>query len=125
MLQVAAGTHWSEDTLGLPPKNLARCVLTPCSSKGVSCANFPLSIYSVFVEKNVSRGSAIFWSSEKRVEFVPKSGQTRVVPFRFIEKRNISDGGILTLAMAPEVGRAPSYRTLPVLPRSVRVIAFE
>jgi hypothetical protein len=31
---VTAGTHWSEDTLGLPPKNLAWCALTPRSSKG-------------------------------------------------------------------------------------------
>src|SRR5258708_3397467 len=32
---IADGTHWSEDTQGLLPKNLARCALTPRSSKGV------------------------------------------------------------------------------------------
>src|SRR5579862_6568344 len=55
MLRAVAGTHWSEDTLGLPPENLARCVLPPRSSKAVSRVNFPLSSYSVFCEKNVSQ----------------------------------------------------------------------
>jgi hypothetical protein len=55
MLAIAAGTQWSEDTLGLTPKDLARCVLTSRSSKGVYCVNFPLSTYSVFQEENVSR----------------------------------------------------------------------
>jgi hypothetical protein len=53
-LQAVAGTHWSEDTLGLPPEHLARCVLPPHSSKAVSRVNFPLSTYSVFGEENVS-----------------------------------------------------------------------
>src|SRR3984957_20209558 len=53
--RVAAGTHWSEDTLGLPRMNLARCVLTPRSSKGVCCVNSPLSTYSVLGKKNVSQ----------------------------------------------------------------------
>jgi hypothetical protein len=53
-LQAVAGTHWSEDTLGLPPEHLARCVLPPHSSKAVSRVNFPLSTYSVFGGKNVS-----------------------------------------------------------------------
>jgi hypothetical protein len=55
VVQPAAGTHWSEDTLGLPPNTLARCVLTPRDSKSVSGVNFPLSTYSVFGQKNVSR----------------------------------------------------------------------
>src|SRR5216683_1790871 len=55
VVQPAAGTHWSEDTLGLPPKTLARCVFTPRDSKSVSGVNFPLPTYSVFGEKNVSR----------------------------------------------------------------------
>jgi len=60
VVQPAAGTHWSEDTLGLPPKTLARCVLTPRDSKSVSGVNFPLLTYSVFGEKNVSRKMKIF-----------------------------------------------------------------
>ena len=55
VLQAVAGTHWSEDTLGLPPENLARCVLPPRSSKVDSRVNFPLSSYSAFREKNVSQ----------------------------------------------------------------------
>jgi hypothetical protein len=55
VLQTVAGTHWSEDTLGLPLENLARCVLPPRSSKVFSCANFLLFTYSVFGEKNVSQ----------------------------------------------------------------------
>jgi len=54
-LHMAAGTHWSEGTLGLLPKNLVRCVLTPRSSKAVSHVSFPPSSYSVFGKKNVSQ----------------------------------------------------------------------
>jgi hypothetical protein len=53
---VAAGTHWSRDTLGVP-------LYRPCplrldaaeQRKAVSRVNFPLSSYSVFLEKNVSQ----------------------------------------------------------------------
>jgi hypothetical protein len=40
----------------LTPERLARCVLTQlCSGKRDLRVNFPLSIYSVFGEKNVSQ----------------------------------------------------------------------
>ncbi len=55
VVQPAAGTHWSEDTLGLPPKIPAQWALRSRDSKSVSGVNFPLSTYSVFGEKNVSR----------------------------------------------------------------------
>src|SRR6476660_9339409 len=57
MQLVTAGTHWSEDTLGLPMKKLACCVCSQRSRKGVTRVNFPLSTYSVFREKNVSPGN--------------------------------------------------------------------
>ena len=54
----AAGTHWSKDPLGVPPNNLARCVLTPSSGgRRKLRMNFPLYTYSVFGEENVSRGN--------------------------------------------------------------------
>jgi len=79
MLRVAVGTHWSEDTLGLPRKNPARCVLTSRSSKGVCCVNFPLFTYSVFGEKNVSQEVRNISRSCRRSRVVHRRGQTPCV----------------------------------------------
>ena len=57
VLRVAVGTHWSEDTLGLPRMNLARCVLPPSSPERMCGVNFPLFTYSVLAKENVSRGN--------------------------------------------------------------------
>ena len=55
VLRVAVGTHWSEDTLGLPRMNLARCVLPPSSAEKMFRVNFPLFTYSVLEKENVSQ----------------------------------------------------------------------
>jgi hypothetical protein len=79
-LRVAAGTHWSEDTLGLPRMNLARCVLTPRSSNGVCRVNFPLSTYSVLGKKNVSQKKENTFEGLKGLYIVRRTGQTRCLP---------------------------------------------
>jgi hypothetical protein len=53
---VAAETHWSKDTLGVPLDSPCPLRLDAAEQrKAVSRVNFPLSTYSVFGEKNVSQ----------------------------------------------------------------------
>jgi hypothetical protein len=55
--------------------NLARCVLTPRSSKGVRCVNFPLSTYSVLGKKNVSQKKENTFEGLKGLYIVRGTGQ--------------------------------------------------
>ena len=59
---VAAGTHWSKDTLGVRPHRPCPLRLGAAQPKRLaSGVNFPLSIYSVFRKENVSRDTKIFF----------------------------------------------------------------
>jgi len=54
--EVAAGTHWSTDTQGVPLDRPSPLRLDAAEQgKAVSRVNFPLSSYSVFPQKNVSQ----------------------------------------------------------------------
>jgi hypothetical protein len=60
--------------------NLARCVLTPRSSKGVCRVNFPLSTYSVLEKKNVSQKEKDTFEGHRGLYIVRRAGQTQCLP---------------------------------------------
>jgi hypothetical protein len=68
--RVAVDTHWSEDTLGFPPKRLACCALLPRGIKKFDRVNFPLATYSAWWRKNVS----------ERIENLPKKESSGDLP---------------------------------------------